>query len=326
MGNKKLSKSILNSILMGNKSYIILLLLIVVMSFLSPIFMTSANVLNILRQVSVIAIACAGFTLIMGSGHMDLSVGMILCFCGVVAAKLIVAGTPLVLVILITFVMGAVLGGINAAIISIFKISGFIVTLATSYVFKGIAFVITKNVPVTGLTDEFIRIGQGYLGPIPIPIIIMFVALAVMWVIINRTKFGRHAIAMGGNMEAARVSGVRVYLTRLLCFAILGVFTGLAAIVQTARSASAQLSAGSDLLMDAIAAVVIGGTNLHGGNANVFGSLVGALIVGIVNNGLNLLHVEANWQIAAKGILILIAVMLDVMSTNVYSKLSKKSI
>jgi ribose/xylose/arabinose/galactoside ABC-type transport system permease subunit len=213
------------------------------------------------------------------------------------------------------------MGGVNASLVSVFELPCFIVTLATSNVFRGVAYVFTKNVPISGLNEEFVQIGQGYLGPIPIPIYIMVASLLLMWVILNRTKFGRQAIAMGGNSEAARVSGIRITKIRLYCFMLLGVYTGLAAIIQTARSASAQLSAGSDLSMDAIAAVVIGGTSMKGGNANVVGSLVGCLIVGIVSNGLNLLHVDANWQIAAKGLLILTAVVLDVVTTRLYSKI-----
>lgn len=324
MKTKNDPKKVLNTILLGNKSYIILAILVVVMSVLSPLFLTSSNILNVMRQVCVMGIACAGFTLILGSGHMDLSVGMILCACGVVCAKLLVAGVPIWAAMLITIAAGALMGGLNASLITAFGLPAFIVTLATSNVFKGLAYVSTKNVPVSGLPDQFIEIGQGYLGFIPVPIYIMAAALIVMWVVLNRTRFGRQAIAMGGNAEAARVSGIRINRIRLYCYMMLGAYTGLAAIIQTARSASAQLSAGADLSMDAIAAVVIGGTSMKGGNANVLGSLVGCLIVGIVSNGLNLLHVDANWQIAAKGLLILIAVVLDVVTTRLYARLTVK--
>lgn len=322
--NKFEAKRVVNTILLGNKSYIILAVLVIAVSLASPLFLKQANILNVLRQACVMAIACAGFTMILASGHMDLSVGMILCACGVTVAKMEVAGVPLWLSCLAAIAAGALMGGVNAWLINAFALPAFIVTLATSNVFKGIACVVTKNVPVSGLSDGFKEIGQGYLGNIPIPIYIMAVSLIVMWIILNRTKLGRQAIAMGGNAEAARVSGIRIERTRLFCYMILGAYTGLAAIIQTARSASAQLSAGADLSMDAIASVVIGGTSMKGGNANVVGSLVGCLIVNIVNNGLNLLHVDANWQIAAKGFLILAAVVLDVVTTRIYAKLSNK--
>lgn len=324
MKKKSNFSEIISSILLGNKSYIILLLLVISLSIVSPLFLKRANILNVLRQICVSAIACAGFTLILGSGHMDLSVGMILCFSGVIAAKLSVAGVPLLLVIIITILFGALLGGINATIITTFGLPGFIVTLATSSVYQGIAYIITKNIPVNGLAQDFIALGQGYLLGIPTPIYIMAAALIIMWVILNRTKFGRHAIAMGGNNEAARVSGIRIENVRLGVFMMLGGYTGLAAVIQTARSASAQLSAGASLSMDAIAAVVIGGTSMKGGNANIIGSLAGCLIVGIVGNGLNLLHVDANWQIVAKGALILLAVVLDSVSTRIYAKMSTR--
>ncbi len=326
MKDNRTAKSLLNAVLLGNKSYIILAILVIGLSIGSPLFMTKDNILNVMRQVCVMAIACCGFTLILGSGHMDLSVGMILCSCGVIVAKLQVAGVPVFIAMLVTIAAGAMMGGLNASLVTAFGLPTFIVTLATSNIFKGLAFVITKNVPVSGLDPSFIQIGQGYLVGIPIPIYVMAVSLAVMWVIINRTKFGRQALAMGGNSEAARVSGIRINKIRLCSYMLLGAFTGLASIIQTARSASAQLSAGADLSMDAIAAVVIGGTSMKGGNANVIGSLVGCLIVGIVSNGLNLLHVDANWQIVAKGVLILLAVVLDVVTTRLYAKLSTKKV
>jgi len=327
MKDKKLgAKGVVNKILLGNKSYFILAILVICLSLASPLFLKKANILNVLRQVCVMSIACSGFTLILGSGHMDLSVGMILCASGVVVAKMQVAGVPIWLSCIAAIVAGALMGGLNACLINWFELPAFIVTLATSNVYKGIACVVTRNVPVSGLNDEFLKIGQGYIGVIPNPIYIMVISLIIMWIIINRTKMGRQAIAMGGNAEAARVSGIRITRMRLKCYMILGAYTGLAAIIQTSRSASAQLSAGADLSMDAIAAVVIGGTSMKGGNANVIGSLVGCLIVGIISNGLNLLHVDANWQIAAKGILILLAVVLDVVTAKLYSKLSTKKL
>ncbi|MBC8537147.1 ABC transporter permease [Feifania hominis] len=317
-------KSILNSVLLGNKSYLILAVLVIALSIMSPLFLTPSNLLSVLRQVTVSAIVCAGFTLLLGSGHMDLSVGMILCACGVVCGKLLVAGMPIWFAILVTVVAGGLMGAINAGLITLFALPAFIVTLATSSVYKGVAFLVTKNVPVSGLPDAFNFIGKGYWLGIPVPIYVMVLALLVMWVILNRTVFGRQAISMGGNAEATRVSGVRVGKLRVFCYMAMGIFTGLAAVIQTARSASAQLSAGADMTMDAIAAVVIGGTSMKGGNANIVGSLVGCLIVGIVNNGLNLMHVDANWQIVAKGLLILMAVILDSISTKMYKKSAAK--
>ena len=319
------SNKLLNTILLGNKSYIILVLLTIALSFISPLFLTQSNILNVLRQVCVTTIACVGFTLILGSGHMDLSVGMNLCLVGIVMGKLLISGVPIWITIILGILLGAACGMVNGALITIFSLPPFIATLATNSVFKGVGYVITKNVPISNLPAEFVNIGQGYLWHIPIPIYIMVASIIIMWFIINRTTFGRHAIAMGGNAEAARVSGVRIDIVRIKAFALLGAFTALASVVQTARSASAQLTAGQDLSMDAIAAVVIGGTSMKGGNANILGSFAGCLIVGIVNNGLNLLRVDANWQIVAKGLLILFAVVLDVVTTRIYERLSTKA-
>ena len=317
-------KSLLNSMLLGNKSYLILIVLVIVVSMITPIFFTPINLLNVLRQVSVTAIAAFAFTMILGMAEIDLSVGMILCFGGVIVAKALVAGVPIPLAILITVGMGIVMGALNAFLINTFKLVPFIVTLATSYVFKGTAHVMTGNVSISGLPNAFNFFGQGSVGPVPFPIIIMLVMLVIMWTIVNRTKFGRQAIAMGGNIEAARVSGVRTNMVRMGVYITVGIFTTIAAVIQTSRSASAQLTAGEDLPMDAIAAVVIGGTSMNGGNANVIGTVIGCLIVGIVNNSLNLLHVDANWQITAKGVLILFAVILDAVTSRIYEKLSKK--
>lgn len=319
---KKKSNVFINNLLLGNKSIIILILLVIILSFASDVFMTSSNILNVIRQVAVTAVACAGFTIILGSGHMDLSVGYILCFVGVIMGKLMVAGVPIPVAIITGLALGACCGFINASLITYFELPPFIVTLATQEIFRGLAFVITKNLPVSNLPEAFVNIGQGYWGPIPIPIYIMFAAIIAMWIIVNRTRFGRQAIAMGGNAEAARVSGVRINRVRMGVYMTVGFYSAMASVLLTARSASAQLSAGSTLAMDAIASVVIGGTSMKGGNANVFGSLIGCIIVGVVNNGLNLLRVDANWQIVAKGLIILIAVILDVVTTRIYAKMS----
>lgn len=167
-------------------------------------------------------------------------------------------------------------------------------------------------------------IGQGYTFGIPNQVYIMVFMVLLMAFLLNKTKFGRYALAMGGNREAARLSGINTRLIRWGVYATMGVYVAIAAVMLTARSASAQVSAGLNTEMDAIAAVVVGGTPMSGGHANVIGTLFGCLIVGVINNGLNLMGVDANWQLVAKGLMILFAIVLDVVSSNIANKMSRK--
>ncbi len=316
-------RAFLNDLLMGNKALAILVALVVVMSFASPVFLTQNNLLNIVRQVAFSAIMGAGFTLVLGSGQMDLSIGCMVGFVGVIMGKCLVNDIPIPIAIAIGVAAGAACGCLNASIINL-ALPPFIVTLATMSVYRGGTLLITKMVPVSGLPDSFVFLGQGHIMGIPTPIYIMILMVVVMFVILNRTMFGRHAIAMGGNAEATMVSGINIKKVRRNVYMTMGMYVAIASVVLTARSASAQISAGQGTEMDAIAAVVIGGTPLSGGYANVFGTLMGCLIVGAVNNSLNLLGVDSNWQIIAKGLLILFAIILDVVSTTMYANLAKK--
>ena len=307
----------LRSLLRGNKAFLIVVGLCIILSIASPVFLRTSNLLNIVRQVCVSTLLSIGFTVVLSSGHMDLSVGTLLGLCGMVLAKMInEAGIPLPIAIILTLLLGTACGALNAATITIFRVVPFVATLATQSIFKGANYLISNLVPVAGLPDELVFIGQGYLLGIPVPIYIMLLVIILVWIMMNRTKFGRYVLAMGGNAEAARVSGINVDKMRYGVYMVGGFCTGIAAVVMTARTASAQVSAGQNMEMDAIAAVVIGGTAMSGGNANVWGTMFGCLIVGIVNNGLNLLGVDSNWQVIAKGVLILFAVIIDTLSAR----------
>lgn len=307
----------LRSLLRGNKAFLIVVGLCIILSIASPVFLRTSNLLNIVRQVCVSTLLSIGFTVVLSSGHMDLSVGTLLGLCGMVLAKMIKeAGIPLPIAIILTLLLGTACGALNAATITIFRVVPFVATLATQSIFKGANYLISNLVPVAGLPDELVFIGQGYLLGIPVPIYIMLLVIILVWIMMNRTKFGRYVLAMGGNAEAARVSGINVDKMRYGVYMVGGFCTGIAAVVMTARTASAQVSAGQNMEMDAIAAVVIGGTAMSGGNANVWGTMFGCLIVGIVNNGLNLLGVDSNWQVIAKGVLILFAVIIDTLSAR----------
>ena len=322
MNDMKTSKkneilSVLRNLLMGNKAFMIVLGMCIIMSIASPVFLRTSNLLNITRQVCVSTLLSVGFTVVLSSGHMDLSVGTLMGLCGMVLAKLIKeAGVSVPVAIILTLLLGTACGALNSAAITVFRVVPFVATMATQSIFKGTNYLISNLVPISGLPASLVYIGQGYFLGIPVPVYIMIAVIILVWIMMNRTKFGRYVLAMGGNAEAARVSGINVDKMRYGVYMVGGFCTGIASVVMTARTASAQVSAGVGMEMDAIAAVVIGGTAMSGGNANVWGTMFGCLIVGIVNNGLNLLGVDSNWQVIAKGVLILFAVIIDTLSAK----------
>jgi ribose transport system permease protein len=237
-------------------------------------------------------------------------------------AQMMVNGIPMGVAIISGILIGAFIGIINASIITVFNLPPFLVTMAMMSILRGTCYLVTKQKPVTGVPRSFSWIGQGYLLKIPFPIYIMLIVIILIWIIANRTKLGRYLLAMGGNLEATRVSGINVVAVRYGVYAITGICGAIASVVMCARASSAQPTGGLNMEMEAIAAAVIGGTSMMGGNANIVGAFFGALIVGMVNNGLNLLGVDSSWQVVAKGALILIAVVLDSISTMILRKVN----
>jgi ribose transport system permease protein len=317
-----MNKSVLNSFILTNKAVFIVIILVVVMSLLSPVFLTSRNILNVLRQVCVNTILACGFVLILGSGNIDLSVGSTVGFTGVCMAKLMISGIPVPVSILLGISIGIIIGLVNNTILTLWTLPPFIVTLGMMSILRGSTYLVTQQRPVINLPESFTWIGQGYIGPIPFPIFIMLAVVVIAWIIANRTKFGRYLLAIGGNLEATRVSGINVVFVRYGVFATMGICSTIASVIMCARAASAQPAGGLNMEMDALAAGVIGGTSMAGGNANIIGAFFGALIVGIVNNSLNLMGVDSSWQVIAKGALILIAVILDHMSAIMINKIN----
>jgi len=309
---------------LNNKAIVILILLSIIVSFTTPAFLTSRNLLNVVRQICASAILGIGYTLIISSANLDLSVGYMLGMLGVIMGLLSRANVSFPLVLLVGAVCGALCGFINGFVGVKFKLPLFIVTLATGQIYKGICYLLSNTSPVNGLQDQFKVLGQGYLGPIPIPIYIMAFVMVTLYILLNKTRFGRHAIATGGNSEAARISGINTASVTIRVYMIMGVCTSIAAMIMTGRAFSAQPTAGQGMEMDAIAAVVIGGTSLSGGSGHIVGTVIGCLIVGVINNMLNLNAVDSNWQLIAKGLLILGAVLLDVTSTRYFTKKLKK--
>ena len=325
MKNSNKVEFVINKVLLRNKAALIMILMACVIGLIQPIFFTTDNLFNVLRQVCASTILAMGFTFVLGLGEIDLSVGAILGLNGVIMAKLMMeANWPVWLAILIALAAGAAFGIANACIISALDIPPFIVTLATQSLFRGMVYIITGMVPISSLPASFVNIGQGYLGPVPIPVIIMVVVIIISYIIANYSTFGRHVIAMGGNASATRACGVNIKLVRMGVYIVTGICSSIAAVVTTARSASAQIAAGKDMEMDVIAAVVIGGTAMSGGNMNIIGTVFGCIIVGMITNGMNLMGINSNYQVVAKGALILLALVIDRMSNGVYAKFVQK--
>ncbi len=309
-------KSLFNkSWLIEQKSLIALILLIVIVSFLNPHFFTMGNILNILRQTSVNAIIAVGMTLVILTAGIDLSVGSILALSGAFAASLIGLEVPVMYAVPIALIAGAGLGAFSGVIIAKGKVQAFIATLVAMTLLRGVTMVYTDGRPIsTGFTDvadDFSMIGTGYFLGVPIPVWLMAFVFISVWYLLNHTRFGRYVYAVGGSESATRLSGINVDRVKIGVYAICGLLAALAGLIVTARLSSAQPTAGMGYELDAIAAVVLGGTSLAGGKGRIMGTLIGALIIGFLNNALNLLDVSSYYQMIAKASVILLAVLVD---------------
>ncbi|WLR51358.1 ribose ABC transporter permease [Bacillus tianshenii] len=288
-------------------------LIIVILSILSPNFLALNNILNVLRQVSINALIAFGMTFVILTGGIDLSVGSILALGAALTAGMLAAGMDPTLAMLLGLLAGAAMGAVNGLIITKGKVAPFIATLATMTIFRGLTLVYTDGRPITGLSDSMVfqMMGRGYFFGIPVPVLWMLGSYAILFFILKKTTFGRRVYAIGGNEEASLLSGIRVDKVKIWVYSLTGMLSALAGIILTSRLNSAQPTAGTTYELDAIAAVVLGGTSLSGGRGWIFGTLVGALIIGVLNNGLNLLNVSSFYQQVVKGGVILLAVLLD---------------
>jgi len=290
-----------------------LLVLVVVVSIMNPSFLAPLNILNLLRQVAINALIAFGMTFVILTGGIDLSVGAILALSSTLMAGMMVSGIDPILAILIGCLLGAVLGAINGLLITKGKMAPFIVTLATMTIFRGLTMVYTNGNPITGLGDSYMfqLFGRGYFLGIPVPAITMIVTFGVLWIILHKTPFGRQTYAIGGNEKAAIISGIKVDRVKIMIYSLAGLLAALAGAILTSRLNSASPTAGDSYELDAIAAVVLGGTSLSGGRGWIVGTLIGALIIGTLNNGLNLLGVSSFFQMVVKGGVIILAVLMD---------------
>jgi len=298
-----------------NKSLIGLLILMLLVSLFSPSFLSIDNLMNILRQTSINGIIAMGMTFVILTAGIDLSVGSVLALTGAICASLVAADVSLPLALLATLGAGALLGAANGAIISFFGVQPFIATLVGMTMVRGVTLVYCDGRPIsTGdfpVAESFYNLGAGYVFGIPNPVIITCIVFGLCWYVLNHTRIGRYVYALGGNEQVARLSGVNVNRIKMAVYMISGVLAALAGIILTARLESAQPTAGLAYELDAIAAVVLGGTSLMGGKGRIFGTIVGALIIGVLNNALNLMDVSSYFQMIAKGAVILLAVVVD---------------
>ncbi len=295
-----------------------LIVLMVVITLINPNFMTGNNLLNLLLQVTANGFIAFGMTFVILTSGIDLSVGAILALSSALSAGMIAQGMPLPLAVLMAVIIGGFLGAINGALVAYGKLAPFIVTLATSMVFRGATLVFTNGNPITkGLDGYFLAyIGQGYLLGVPFPVILMLIVFGLLWVLLHRTAFGKSVYALGGNEKAAYISGIKLNKVKIAIYTLSGVMSAISGLIITSRLSSATPQAGSGYEMYAIAAVVLGGTSLMGGKGRMFGTMIGVLIIGVLNNGLNIIGVSAFWQQVIQGIVILIAVLIDVVRSK----------
>lgn len=308
-------------LVLENKSIILLIAIMILAQFVSGgIFLRGSNLSSVLRQTAVTSIMALGYVFVLTCGMIDLSTGHMLSFCGIVYTQVSFVA-PIPVAILVALLSGLLAGLFNGLLSIKLNLTPFILTLGTAQIFRGLAYLLCGGISIN-ITDDVIKfLGQGLLfGFLPMTVLFVIVITAVVAIVINRTKYGRHVIATGGNMEAARVSGVNIGKTKIGAFVIMGFLISISSIILTGRVAIAMPNGGQGMEMDAIAAVIIGGTSLSGGKANVIGAIFGALILGVISNLLNLAGVSSFWQWFFKGIIIVVAVLLDSTTEKIFQK------
>ncbi|CAI0773514.1 ABC transporter permease [Serratia fonticola] len=288
-----------------------LLIIVVTFSLLSQGFLTVPNLLNILQQSSINGIIALGMTLVIISGGIDLSVGPTAALSAVLGATLMVAGVPVPLAIMATLGVGALCGVFSGTLVAYAGLQPFIVTLGGLSLFRAMALIFTNGNPIFGIPMEFRNFINSEIFGVPSPIVIVVTIAIILWVVMNKTPLGEYILAVGGNEEAARVAGVPVKRTKVTVFVISGVLASLASLILIGRLGAAEPTMGNLWELDAIAAAAIGGASLMGGKGSVIGTLIGAIILGSLRNGLTLLNIQAFYQLLATGLIIIIAMLID---------------
>lgn len=297
----------------NQRTLIILLILCAVIGYLMPSFLTSKNLLNVMRQVSITGVVAVGMTFVIITGGIDISVGSTVALSSVVAAWSLQQGYGIPVAIVLALLSGTLVGLMNGTLVAYGRVLPFVATLGTMYVIRGMALIVTNGEAIWDLPKPFLTIGTGYLLGIPIPVIITMVVYLMGHFLLNNFIFGRYILGVGGDEESARLCGVGVKRVKLYTYGLCGLLTGLAGVVLAGRLGSGQPSVGVGYELTAIAAAVIGGNSLTGGRGTVLGTLIGALILGVVSNALNLWGVASFWQTVISGCIVLIAVLSDTL-------------
>lgn len=284
----------------------------IVLSIVSRNFLTTTNLLNVIRQIAINGILAIGMTIVCLTGGIDLSVGSIVAFSGIITAGILRdQNWPTFLVALVAILVGGMLGLYNGYFVAYWKAAPFVVTLSMMTIARGMTYVYSDGRPISNLPAGFLVVGKGSILGIPIPTLILIVVFALASVMLTKLKFGRYIYAVGGNEHAAMVSGINIRKIKMMVYVLSGVACGIASIILTARVSAGLPTAGNGYELDAIAATVIGGTSLSGGRGRLWGTMVGAILLGIVNNGLDLLNVSSFYQQIVKGLIILGAILID---------------
>ena len=328
MSNKKTtSKNPILSIFKDNIGIIcVLIILCVVVALATDKFLTYNNIISVLRQISINMYIALGMTMIIILGHIDLTVGALVAMCGTLTVGFVVnQGMPIGLAIVLGLLLGLFVGLVDGYVISKFAVPAFIITMAMQNVCNGVAYVYSGGQSTRITDDFFVAIGTGYLfNVIPLPVVYMVVLIAVFSFILSKTKFGTYVYAIGGNREAARLSGVPIRKVEIIVFTLTGLLSAFAGLVLASRMYSGQPSVGTGYEMDAIAACVLGGCSMAGGRGRISGTVFGAMVIGVISNGLNLIGVSSYWQLIVKGLIIAGAVLMDSQKGQIL-KLKKRA-
>jgi ribose transport system permease protein len=289
-----------------------LVVLCTVVSIRSEFFLTQQNIMNVLRQISTNLFIASACTMILITGGIDLASGSIISLSGVLAAGVMTKmGLPVMAGVLIGLAVGAAAGFANGIILSRTALPPFIITYSIGSICKGLSYVYSNSANIIIDSDAFKWIGIGYVGPIPTPVFFLIILLINVWLILNKTKLGRYMYAVGGNVHAAEYSGINIKKIQLFMYVFSGLMASVAGIILAARTFSGRPTSGNGAEMDAIAACVLGGVSMLGGAGRLSGTILGAIIIGVLNNGLNLMQIDSFWQYVAKGAVIIAAVSFD---------------
>ncbi len=311
-------KDKINQLIKSRESGLFLALIAVcaILSFSTDTFLNSENLFNVLKQVSLVTIVAAGQTFIIISGGIDLSVGSILGLSGITMSYMLQMGIPVIISVPAAIATGLLLGLSNGLLITKLRLPPFIITLGMASICKGLVLVITKGFPIEVDSSFVIQIGQGYWGPVPIMAVVMLCIIALAIFILEKTVFGNRVKAIGGNELAASLSGINVNRTKLMIYSLAGLFCGIAGVIMTGRLNAGNPNAGLNFDMDSIAATIVGGTSLSGGAGSILGTMLGALLLGVIRNGLVLLNVNMYWQTVVTGSIIILVCALDRLTNS----------